>query len=44
MCPLEKTVGMMKCIVHFFDEAKRAIVESPAEAKISWATINTKDT
>lgn len=34
----------MKTIVHFYDEAKRAIVESPAEAKITWATIDTRDT
>lgn len=44
MCPLYKTVGMMKTIVHFYDEAKRAIIESPAEAKITWATIDTRDT
>lgn len=35
---------MMKTIVHFYDEAKRAIVESPAEAKITWGTIDTRDT
>lgn len=43
MCPLEKTVGMMRCIVNFYDEAKRAMNESPAEAKITWNTINAKD-
>lgn len=43
MCPLYKTVGMMKSIVFYYDEAKRAIIESPIEAKITWATINTKD-
>jgi V-type H+-transporting ATPase subunit A len=26
-CPLYKTIGMMKCIVCFFDCAKRAIAE-----------------
>lgn len=44
MCPLYKTVGMMRSIVNFYDEAKRAIVESPPEAKITWATINTRET
>ena len=32
---------MMKCIVKFFDNAKRAISESvKSEKKISWAVIN----
>jgi hypothetical protein len=32
---------MMKCIVKFFDGAKKAINESmKAERKISWAIIN----
>lgn len=39
MCPLVKTVGMMKCIVHFYDEARKAILESPPEAKITWNLI-----
>ena len=40
-CPLYKTLGMMKCIVKFFDNAKRAISESvKSERKISWAIIN----
>lgn len=30
---------MMKCIVHFYDEAKKAMLESPPEAKISWNVI-----
>ena len=41
-CPLYKTVGMMRCIVRFFENAKRAINESSrSEKKISWALINT---
>ena len=40
-CPLHKTLGMMKCIVRFFDNAKRVINESiKSERKISWAIIN----
>jgi V-type H+-transporting ATPase subunit A len=38
--PLTKTVGMMKCIVRFFENAKRTIVDSnKSEKKISWAII-----
>lgn len=29
----------MKCIVHFYDESRKAIKESPAEAKIAWSVI-----
>jgi len=40
-CPLYKTLGMMKCIVRFFENAKRAINESmKSDKKISWAIIN----
>jgi len=40
-CPLHKTLGMMKSIVKFFDNAKRCINESiKSERKISWAIIN----
>ena len=36
-----KTLGMMKAIVKFFENAKRAINESlKSERKISWAIIN----
>jgi V-type H+-transporting ATPase subunit A len=38
--PLSKTVGMMKCIVRFFENSKRAIVDSTkSDKKISWAII-----
>jgi V-type H+-transporting ATPase subunit A len=38
--PLIKTVGMMKCIVRFFENSKRAILDSnKSEKKISWAII-----
>ena len=40
-CPLYKTVGMMKCIVKFFENSKRVINESlKSDRKISWAIIN----
>jgi V-type H+-transporting ATPase subunit A len=40
-CPLYKTLGMMKAIVRFFENSKRAINESVrSEKKISWAVIN----
>lgn len=40
-CPLHKTLGMMRCIVKFFENAKRVINESiKSERKISWAIIN----
>ncbi len=46
MCPLAKTVGMMKCICHFYDTAQRAISESSGDKKITWNTIatNLRDT
>ncbi len=40
-CPLYKTLGMMKCIVRFFENSKRVINESvKSDKKISWAIIN----
>ena len=39
-CPLHKTIGMMRCIVIFFEHAKKLINESvKSEKKISWALI-----
>lgn len=40
-CPLHKTLGMMRAIVRFFENAKRIIGDSiKSERKISWAIIN----
>ena len=40
-CPLYKTLGMMRAICRFFENAKRVINESvKSERKISWAIIN----
>lgn len=38
-CPLYKTAGMMRCIVHFYDVARKTIVESKGEHKITWNLI-----
>jgi len=39
MCPLPKTIAMMKVIAHFHEQAQRAITESSTEKKITWSTI-----
>ena len=40
-CPLHKTLGMMKCIIRFYDNAKRVINESlKSDKKVSWAIIS----
>jgi len=39
MCPLQKTAGMMRCIIHYYEQAKKAIVESSGDNKISWNII-----
>mmetsp|Transcript_11695 Transcript_11695/g.17971 ORF Transcript_11695/g.17971 Transcript_11695/m.17971 type:complete len:627 (+) Transcript_11695:92-1972(+) len=40
-CPLTKTVGMLKCIITFYNCCQKAIADSPAEAKVTWAHIKT---
>merc|ERR1711898_49460 len=37
-CPLAKTIAMMKCIVHFHDNAQKTIAESSGDTKIGWNT------
>lgn len=40
MCPLYKTVGMMKAICTYYDQAKKAITESAnRDTKLNWVTI-----
>merc|ERR1711967_79521 len=39
MCPLAKTIGMMKVIVGFHEMGQKAITESTGEHKITWAVI-----
>merc|ERR1712070_182831 len=38
-CPLDKAVGMLSCIIKFYNLSQRAIADSPADAKITWAAI-----
>lgn len=41
-CPLYKSTGMLRCMIHFHDCAQKAIADSAAEdgdAKVTWATI-----
>merc|ERR1740121_205388 len=40
MCPLAKTIGMMKVIVGFHESAQKAIGESSGDTKVTWAIIN----
>merc|ERR1711972_416355 len=39
MCPLAKTIGMMKVIAYFHDTSQKMIVESSGEKKITWGII-----
>merc|ERR1712047_48796 len=39
MCPLAKTIGMMKVIVAFHECSQKAIAESSGETKITWNQI-----
>merc|ERR1712205_282117 len=39
MCPLAKTIGMMKVIVGFHEMGQKAISESSGEHKITWGVI-----
>ncbi|KAL7440449.1 hypothetical protein ACHAXM_007255 [Skeletonema potamos] len=40
-CPLPKTVGMLSVIVTFYDLCQKAIADSPADAKLTYAHIKT---
>lgn len=42
MCPMRKTVGMMKCICTYFNCAMRTLKESSGEQKKTWAVVSTK--
>merc|ERR1712080_281672 len=41
MCPLAKTIGMMKVIVGFHEAAQKTMAEFSGETKVTWNTINT---
>lgn len=38
-CPLYKTVGMMRCIIEFYDLAIKGCLESDKDAKVTWDLI-----
>merc|ERR1719158_2278090 len=40
MCPLAKTIGMMRVIVQFHELAQKTIAESTGDRKIGWSSIN----
>merc|ERR1711879_1137236 len=40
MCPLAKTIGMMKVIVGFHEAAQKCMAEFTGDLKIGWNTIN----
>merc|ERR1712184_94212 len=40
MCPLAKTIGMMKVIVGFHEAAQKCMAEFTGDNKIGWNTIN----
>merc|ERR1712032_564471 len=40
MCPLAKTIGMMKVIVGFHETAQKTMAEFTGDAKITWAVIS----
>merc|ERR1711979_29284 len=39
MCPLAKTIGMMKVIVGFHEASQKAMAEFTADQKVNWNTI-----
>jgi V-type H+-transporting ATPase subunit A len=41
MCPLDKSIGFLKCIITFYEHSQKAIADSPAEKKLTWAVIKT---
>jgi V-type H+-transporting ATPase subunit A len=45
-CPFYKGIGMLKAIITLYEEAQKAIKDSPPEKKITWGLIKTtlKDT
>jgi V-type H+-transporting ATPase subunit A len=41
MCPLAKSIGMLKCIITLYEQSQRLIADSPSEKKVTWAYIKT---
>nr|AGK85255.1 vacuolar ATPase subunit A [Fucus vesiculosus] len=40
-CPLYKSLGMLKMIITFYNCTQKAIADSPADSKVTWAHIKT---
>merc|ERR1712217_802159 len=40
MCPLAKTIGMMRVIVGFHETAQKAMAEFSGDQRVTWNTIN----
>ena len=40
-CPLVKTLGMLACIITFYDLCQKTIADSPQDSKITYAHIKT---
>merc|ERR1712179_318537 len=40
-CPLAKSVGMLSSIISFYDLCQKAIADSPADSKLTYAHIKT---
>merc|ERR1719359_2216934 len=39
MCPLAKTIGMMRCIVSYHESAQKCMAETSGDNKITWGMI-----
>merc|ERR1711977_710356 len=39
MCPLAKTIGMMRCIVTYHESAQKCMAETSGDNKITWNMI-----
>merc|ERR1711976_423896 len=39
MCPLAKTIGMMRCICTFHELAQKAIASGSGDTRVTWADI-----
>merc|ERR1712139_277079 len=42
LCPIAKTIGMMRCIVTYHESAQKVMGESSGDNKITWQTIYTE--
>jgi V-type H+-transporting ATPase subunit A len=40
-CPIVKSVGMLKAIITYYENAQRALTNAPTERKMNWAYIKT---